>query len=296
MLAAAVDAVDEVGYAGMTVAQVIGRARVSRKTFYDVFSDREDCFPAVFEQALEQSGESVLDAYRAEDSWREGVRAGLATLLALMDDEPALTKLCVVEALAAGDHVLERRAEVMDRLAQGVDGARSEPGATLDPPSVTAEGVVGAVFQVLHSRVLDGNREPLFELLGPLMSMIVLPYLGTAAARRELQAPVPERQATPRAGSTDPLRELDMRLTYRTVRVLTAIAELSGHGSYPSNRQVGVAADMHDQGQVSKLLTRLHRLGLIQNSGLGPGKGAPNAWTLTPKGHDIQTIIGQQAN
>ena len=87
-----------------------------------------------------------------------------------------------------------------------------------------------------------------------------------------------------------------MRLTYRTVRVLTAIAELSEQGSYPSNRQVGVAADMHDQGQISKLLTRLHRLGLIQNSGLGPGKGAPNAWTLTPKGHDIQTIIGQQAN
>src|SRR5208337_3642074 len=52
MLAAAVDAVQDVGYARMTVAHVIGRARVSRKTFYDVFADREDCFLAAFEDAV----------------------------------------------------------------------------------------------------------------------------------------------------------------------------------------------------------------------------------------------------
>ena len=55
MLAAAVEAVEDVGYARMTVAQVISRARVSRKTFYDVFTDREDCFLAAFEQALSQA-------------------------------------------------------------------------------------------------------------------------------------------------------------------------------------------------------------------------------------------------
>ena len=55
MLSAAVEVVEEVGYARMTVAQVIGRARVSRKTFYDVFADREDCFLAAFEQALSQA-------------------------------------------------------------------------------------------------------------------------------------------------------------------------------------------------------------------------------------------------
>src|ERR1700761_1105373 len=90
MLAAAVDAVDEVGYAGMTVAQVISRARVSRKTFYDVFADREDCFLAAFDQALEQGGELLREAFEAEASWSEGVRAALARLLASMDEEPAL--------------------------------------------------------------------------------------------------------------------------------------------------------------------------------------------------------------
>src|ERR1700684_3273153 len=107
MLTAAMEAVEEVGYARLTVAQVIGRARVSRKTFYDLFEDREDCFLAAFDQAVDQLGGQVLDAYRAESGWREGIRAGLLALLRFMDDEPGLAKMCVVEALGAGPRVLE---------------------------------------------------------------------------------------------------------------------------------------------------------------------------------------------
>src|ERR1017187_8431307 len=77
LLAAAVDAVDESGYARMTVAQVIGRARVSRKTCYDVFADREDCFLAAFEQAISQLGALMRDAYEQEPGWRDGVRSAL---------------------------------------------------------------------------------------------------------------------------------------------------------------------------------------------------------------------------
>ena len=124
MLAAAADAVAEVGYAGMTVEQVVSRAKVSRKTFYEVFVDREDCFAVVFEQVLAQARLFVGEAYGRESSWREGVRAGLARLLVFMDDEPALARLCVVEALAAGERVLERRARVLDELAVLVDRGR----------------------------------------------------------------------------------------------------------------------------------------------------------------------------
>lgn len=102
MLAAAVEAVEDVGYARMTVAQVISRARVSRKTFYDVFADREDCFLAAFEQALTQARLIAQEAYERESSWRDGVRAALARLLLFMDEEPGLAKLCIVEALGAG--------------------------------------------------------------------------------------------------------------------------------------------------------------------------------------------------
>src|SRR3984885_16315801 len=81
MLAAALETVEEVGYARMTVAQVIGRAKVSRKTFYDVFADREDCFVAAFDQAVAHGRAMVVEAYTQQPGWRDGIRAGLDRLL-----------------------------------------------------------------------------------------------------------------------------------------------------------------------------------------------------------------------
>ena len=78
-----------------------------------------------------------------------------------------------------------------------------------------------------------------------------------------------------------------MRLTYRTVRVLCAIAD---HPS-ASNREVASAAGIADQGQISKLLARLQSLGLIRNEGLGQPRGAPNAWGLTAKGVEVERSI-----
>ena len=157
MLAAALEAVEDVGYPRMTVAQVIGRAKVSRKTFYDVFDDREDCFLAALEQAVGHVGKLVGIAYEREGSWRDGIRAGLAELLVFLDEEPALARLCLVEALGAGPRVIERRAELLDDLAEVVDRGRFVTNAVREPPEVAAEGVVGAVFAVLHTRALEAR-------------------------------------------------------------------------------------------------------------------------------------------
>ncbi len=288
MLAAAVEAVEEVGYARMTVAEVIGRARVSRKTFYDVFADREDCFLAAFNQAIDSGGTLVKAAYEHEPGWREGIRSGLARLLLLLDEEPGLAKVCVVEALGAGPRLLERRARVLEELAEVIDRGRSLASATHQPPALTAEGVVGAVFTVLHTRLFEGAKEPLTDLLGPLMSMIVLPYLGARAASSEMSKPAlkPHRGSRPSALSRtkDPLGGLNMRLTHRTVRVLTAIAQHPG----ASNREIAEGSGIADQGQISKLLTRLARLELVENTGDGQERGASNAWHLTPRGEQVE--------
>jgi AcrR family transcriptional regulator len=288
MLAAAVEAVEDVGYARMTVAQVISRARVSRKTFYDVFADREDCFLAAFEQALMQARLIAQEAYERESSWRDGVRAALARLLLFMDEEPGLAKLCIVEALGAGDRVLDRRAKVLDELAEVIDRGRTVTHAIREPPDVTAEGVVGAIFAVLHTRVLEHGEERLTDLLGSLMSMIVLPYLGARAAGRELSRPpmeVPtEGRSRALARHKDPLEGLNMRLTYRTVRVLMVIAEHPG----ASNREIAEGSGIVDQGQISKLLNRLARLKLVENLGEGQEKGAANAWHLTARGAQVE--------
>jgi AcrR family transcriptional regulator len=292
MLTAAAEAVEEVGYARLTVAQVIARARVSRKTFYDLFEDREDCFLAVFDQAVNQISALVSEAYERESGWRDGLRAGLLAMLRFMDDEPGLARICVVEALGAGPRVLKRRTQVLSELREVVDRGRSSAGArvaraTEDSPEVTAEGVIGAVFAVLHTRLLARSREPFTALLGPLMSMIVLPYLGARAAGGELtrKAPaLPKRRRLPRRAVKDPLEGLDMRLTYRTVRVLTFIGENPG----PSNREIAEGAGIADQGQISKLLTRLERLQLVHNVGEGQIMGSSNEWYLTDRGAQVE--------
>jgi DNA-binding MarR family transcriptional regulator len=127
------------------------------------------------------------------------------------------------------------------------------------------------------------------ELVNPLMSMIVLPYLGPAASREELDREVVvERRRTPRHVRR-PLRRPDMRLTYRTMRVLLAIGAEPG----ASNRRVAEIAGVEDQGQISKLLARLRGLGLIENATDGREKGTPNAWRLTARGEQILHTVEQ---
>jgi AcrR family transcriptional regulator/DNA-binding MarR family transcriptional regulator len=304
VLAAMTEAVVELGAGSLTVGDIVARAGVSRRTFYELFDDREDCFLAALDDAVAHATVVVLPAYTGETVWREQVRAGLAALLELFDEEPALARLCVVEALGAGPRALEHRARVLDALIDVVDSGGSEAKVERKPPRLAAEGLVGAVLAVIHTRLSQddaagaGARSKpsassarLADLLNPLMGMIVLPYLGTAASRKELARPAPAPQqdrAARTRRSGDPLEGLGMRLTYRTLRVLAAIAD------HPkaSNREIADGAEVADQGQISKLLSRLESLGLIHNHGAGQPSGAPNAWSLTPRGEEIHLALG----
>jgi AcrR family transcriptional regulator len=327
------EVVAERGAGGATVAHVVARAGVSRRTFYELFADREECFLAAFDQAVERAAARVLPAFGGAGRWRERIRGALVALLGFFDEEPDLGALCVVHALGAGPGALERRAEVVGVLVAGVEEGRGEARRGAVAP-LSGEGVVGAVLAVLHTRLSErgagqaqgselvsgraptragararggvsgrggerGHREAwerggasLTSLAGPLMGMIVLPYLGSAAAARELARPAPEVTVAGPVVREDPLKGLDMRLTYRTVRVLLAIAAAPG----ASNRQVGDAAGIADQGQTSKLLQRLLHLGLVLNAGDGEvGRGGANAWRLTLRGEQLQRTIDAEA-
>lgn len=295
ILAAMGEVVSERGVGAATVATVVARAGVSRRTFYELFADREECFLAAFDHAIALASVAVLPEYEGAVGWRERVRAGLLALLVFLDEEPDLGALCVVHSLGAGPVALRRRGEIVDALIAVVDEGQaasargSRRGTPLAP--LTAEGAVGAVLAVIHARLVHRGRESMVCLLGSLMNMIVLPYLGAAAANRELARPVPKGVARRRRSVGDPLKDLDMRLTYRTVRVLIAIATMPG----ASNREVGSAAGIADQGQISKLLQRLTSLGLIENTGAGHQRGEANAWQLTGRGQDVERTIRAEA-
>jgi AcrR family transcriptional regulator len=293
LIAGAISAIEEYGYTRTTVAHITGRARVSRRTFYELFANREDCLIAVLEETVARVG-ADLEASRLESlGWCERVRLGLARILAFLDSEPELARVCVVQALRGGPRVLERRERVLAQLAAVLDAGRSESGRGGSCTSLTAEGLVGAAFTIVHARLARGENEPLSSLLGELMGMIVLPYLGPAAARREQRrrapriAPSADQGMGVREQLENPLRDVPMRLTYRTAVVLEGVARHPG----ASNRAIADFAGIADQGQISKLLARLERLGLLANAGEGHAKGEPNAWQLTPRGAQLTRSI-----
>lgn len=290
MITAMIEVVSERGRADATVAHVVARSGVSRRTFYEVFGDFEDCFLAALDRSIACASEYVLDGYEPSEEWRPRIRGALIGLLEFLEDEPGMGRLCIVETLGAGPKVHERRERTVEAMIGAVDEASSGSKAAAALPQLTAEGVVGGVLSVLHARVLEGGSS-LLALASSLMGMMVLPYFGPDAALEESERETPRRRRGARANGGDPLRGLEMRLTYRTVRVLLAIAELGADGSPPSNREIGVAAGIGDQGQISKLLGRLEKLGLVENSGPGQVRGASNAWVLTKKGFEVEQLI-----
>jgi AcrR family transcriptional regulator len=291
LLRAAVVTLDELGYAQATVAHITARARVSRRTFYDLFASREDCLLAIMNDTLERIGVELESATVGVGSWRERVRVGLWVVLSFLDREPVLARVCVAQSARGSQRVLEAREEILARAAKTIDEGRRESARAAQIPPLAAEGLAGAVLAIVYKRLLKGGGEPSLKgLLNELMSMIVLPYLGPVAARRENVRPVPlvsKVGTSPvmfaHGGGGDPLRDVPMRLTYRTALVLHAIAARPGG----SNRVIGEFADIHDQGQISKLLGRLKGLGLLQNAGAGHAKGEPNAWSLTGLGERV---------
>jgi AcrR family transcriptional regulator len=323
LLSATVEVVYEHGVRGLTVAGICERAGLSRRTFYEIFEDREECLLAAFQDAVEQATRTVEHDVLGKNGWLERTRTALRALLSFFDREPAIARLLIVEALAAGPATLEARRRVLAKIITFIDRGRKEgkrSSAASESSPLMAEGVVGAIFSVIHARLLAGpstgggpsspfedpsasleaspvsegpltgeEQRLLLELAGPLMAMIVQPYLGAAAARRELERPVTRVEHPEPRLPSDPFKDLPIRLTYRTARVLSSIAATPGS----SNKQLAVASGITDEGQISRLLARLQKHDLIQDDGIGPTHGMPRAWTLTQRGQNILQAVGQ---
>jgi AcrR family transcriptional regulator/DNA-binding MarR family transcriptional regulator len=290
LLSATFALVGERGYEAVSARSVTERAGVSTRAFYESFSDREDCFLAAFNHAIDGLELEARDGWESQLGWTARVRGALAALLDALDREPAVRRLVFVDALAAGPRVLARRARVLESLAEVIDQGRSNAKATAALPGLVAEGVVGATFGVIHARLLELRPEPLLGLLNQLMATIVLPYRGRAAAARELAQPrhrrarrsVPPIAAPRLSGAPSPV---DYRLTVRTQMALAAVAGRPGL----NNREVSEAIGLADQGQVSRMMKRLQEQGLVENT-QAHAKRLARSWCLTADGEAVTEV------
>jgi len=290
IMRAMVEVAAERGYGGASVELVVAQAGVSRRTFYGCFDSREACVLALLDLGLERIGDLVGRAFAREDTWEDGVRSALASVLGFLDSEPLLARMWLVESLGAGSRVLERRERNLAALREQV--LSSWPaGDTWTLPPLAAEGAMASVLGIIHSHIVTGWRTPLIELLGPLMGLVAAQYLPSPAVALEI-----------RRGE-----ELALEVqvsTGHSIRTRVAIPALLSNPSahrarqcvlflaeHPqaSNREIASGIGVAHASQISKLLSCLLGERLVARHSAGAGKR--NAWWLTSHGEEVARAL-----
>jgi AcrR family transcriptional regulator len=183
------------GYGAATVASVTTRAGVSRKTFYEQFTDKEECFLAAYDAILGRFLRAVIGAYEPRDvGWPERVRAAVATLLASFAAEPAFAWMCMVDVLTAGPRAVARYESAIRLIASLLDEGRTEAPAPDEVPAHTATTVVTGGAVLIRDRILAGRTEQLPEILPDIVYAALVPYLGQEQALHHAMAA--EREGT----------------------------------------------------------------------------------------------------
>lgn len=184
ILAAMVEVVGRDGFTGARITEVISRAGISRKAFYEHFDDKESCFVVAYEQSIAPLLTLALRAADSQDAYADRARAALAALLSALAHDPAVARVCFVEVLAAGPQAVSKRNEVMRGFVREFT-ARS-PLVDEHVPEVAMLTLIGGLTEVLYQTIAAGETETLPDLLPQLMYSAVLPIVGFEAAEREI--------------------------------------------------------------------------------------------------------------
>ena len=177
------DAVGEHGYHGVRVADVVWRAGVSRKTFYELFEGKDDCFCETYGVWIDHLLATTFDAFDAQTEWVDRLRAALTALLGALALEPDAARLCFSEVIAAGGATQQRREQALEAVTTLFEA----PGAPDGPLGATLRaGRVSELGETLRREIAAGRTKQLPGLAPELMCAMVLPFLGMDAARREL--------------------------------------------------------------------------------------------------------------
>ena len=179
-------AVADKGYAGATIDDIVRGAGVSKKTFYEHFRDKEDCFLAAYEAAAGELFERVRAAQHEPGDWLERARAGIRAYLRWLAGDPALARVFLIEVAAAGPRAAACRERLRDRYAELTRDterhARNErPGLPVLPDELV-HALVAATDAVVVRRIRESGAEALPELEPILLRLQVSLLAGPEAA------------------------------------------------------------------------------------------------------------------
>jgi len=186
------------GFSDVRVADILGYAGVSRKTFYENFDDKEECLLAAYDREMGELLTVAATAFGDPDltSWPVRARAGLIAFLQRLSENPEASRVCFIDMIGAGEKAITKREATLRNFTYFIDAARGE--SDNEVPGRTALALLGGLSEMISSELLHGNPEQLEELAPDLVYLMCLPFLGPARSRKER-----ERTATLVAAGAD---------------------------------------------------------------------------------------------
>lgn len=186
LLEAAVRVAAAKGYGATTIGDLTSEAGVSRTTFYELFEDKEDCFLAAYDTAVDVIVRRIVAAYESEQRWPQRMRDALATILWALAKEPELARMALVDIGAAGPAAQRHYRVAVQRLTPLFDEGRDFAPGGRNLPANTSRMAVGAVTGLIADELVAGRAAELPNLLSDLLFATLVPYLGPDAAAREV--------------------------------------------------------------------------------------------------------------
>ncbi|MCL2540870.1 MAG: TetR/AcrR family transcriptional regulator [Nocardioidaceae bacterium] len=177
LLVAMAEACSADGYQETTVAAVIRRAGISRKTFYELFSDKEDCFVQAYDLGSAVLMDAIAQARAREGSWEERLERGFVALTDAIADNHAFAEICILHVWSAGSRARVRHYETTRRFAVFLQDVGEELG------SVALGGIVGGISSILLRHLAEGSIDSVRDLVPDLVDMVLLPLEGHRARK-----------------------------------------------------------------------------------------------------------------
>jgi AcrR family transcriptional regulator len=171
----------EHGYEATKIGDIVRRAGVARKTLYDNFEGKEEVFLAAFDAAFEEAMRRVTEGCAAAGGeWDARVQAGLAAFLGYVAEQPALARMCMIEALSATPAATERYENAMQHF---VDLTGENVPHYKELPETIEETLVGGVAWIVYQQIRRDEAAKATELLPELSEFMLAPFRGAAKAR-----------------------------------------------------------------------------------------------------------------
>jgi AcrR family transcriptional regulator/DNA-binding MarR family transcriptional regulator len=272
----------ELGSSAIGVHHVCQRAGVSRRTFYDLYVDRDACFVDAHQEAYGRLLTHLADAVaEAGAEWEDRAVAVVQALLGVWEADRVLAYLCLVSAVSGNGETMALRRTAIAQIAGLLADAPSQPLAA-EP---VLAGAIGSVWELALRSLTEQPEASIVDLAGAAIYLVLSPFVGRrqgaarAAGRGGATAYV-TRWTPAVVGDSEDRGLLVTELTGQTLRYL------NGHPG-AANIDIARAVDVRHESQMSRHLGRLERAGMVKRR----KEGRTNAWTLTARGEEAARTL-----